>query len=104
VHLVDTERELSEVAASLAEARTFYLDTEFDSTRDGKTLCLLQISGGGRAFLVDTLRLSALGPLAALLSDPSREWVLHAGSQDVELLALRLDLPGPPRVFDTQMA
>jgi len=104
VHLVDTERELAEVAASLADARTLYLDTEFDSTRDGKTLCLLQISKGERVHLIDTLRLGSLDALRPLLADGGREWVLHAGSQDVDLLAIRFDLPEPPRVFDTQVA
>lgn len=104
MHLVETQRELAEVAQSLADARTLYLDTEFDSTREGKTLCLLQLSKGERVHLVDALRLGALEPLAPLLRDPARSWVLHAGSQDVDLLAIRFDLPGPPRVFDTQVA
>ncbi len=104
MHLIDTERELAEVGAQLTGTRTLYLDTEFDSTREGKTLCLLQISQGERVFLVDTLRLGALEPLGPILADPSRVWVLHAGSQDVDLLAIRFDLPAPPRVFDTQVA
>ncbi|GMV14946.1 MAG: ribonuclease D [Polyangiaceae bacterium] len=104
MHLIDTERELAEVATQLTGPCALYLDTEFDSTREGKTLCLLQISQGERVFLVDTLRLGSLEPLRPVLTDPSRVWVLHAGSQDVELLAIRLDLPEPPRVFDTQIA
>ncbi|MBK7584138.1 MAG: HRDC domain-containing protein [Myxococcales bacterium] len=104
MHVVDSETELRTVAASLAEAQTLYLDTEFDSTRDGKTLCLLQLSGGEQVHLIDTLRLSSLEPLRGVLADPARAWVLHAGSQDVELLALRFDLKAPPRVFDTQVA
>ncbi|MCC6903126.1 MAG: HRDC domain-containing protein [Polyangiaceae bacterium] len=104
MHLIETQTELGEVAARLADARTLYLDTEFDSTRDGKTLCLLQISAGERVHLIDTLRLASLDALRPLLTDSSREWVLHAGSQDVDLLAIRFDLPEPPRVFDTQVA
>ncbi|MCK6537243.1 MAG: HRDC domain-containing protein [Polyangiaceae bacterium] len=104
MHLIQSESELAEVAASLADATTLYLDTEFDSTRDGKTLCLVQISKGERVHLIDPLRLSSLDVLRPVLADPAREWVLHAGSQDVDLLAIRFDLPEPPRVFDTQVA
>lgn len=32
------------------------------------------------------------------------EWVVHAGQQDVELLVERVELEGPPRLFDTQVA
>lgn len=104
MHLIQSEQELADVARTLSDATTLYLDTEFDSTRDGKTLCLLQISKGERVHLVDTLRLGSLSPLREILSDPGRQWVLHAGSQDVDLLATRFELATPPRVFDTQVA
>lgn len=104
MHLVETETELVRTAEALSAARTLYLDTEFDSTRDGKTLCLLQISAGAEVYLVDALRLGSLGALAPVLCDPERTWVVHAGSQDVDLIAIALDVTEPPRLFDTQVA
>jgi ribonuclease D len=104
VILVDSARGLDEAARALANADPLFVDTEFDSNRDGTTLCLLQVSGGETAYLVDTLRLGALAPLAPIFSDPARTWVLHAGFQDVALLMQRFRLDAPPKLFDTQVA
>lgn len=102
--LVDNQRGLGLIADSLRAAPTLFLDTEFDSSRAGSTLCLLQLSDGGRIHLIDALRLRSLDALGPLFSDPEREWVLHAGTQDIGLLAERFGLKAPPRVFDTQVA
>ena len=104
MHLVDSERELLAVAASLAPARRVYLDAEFDSRREGTTLCVLQVADAERTHLLDALRLPSLAPLAPILGDPGREWVLHSGREDVALVLTALGLPAPPRVFDTQVA
>jgi ribonuclease D len=39
-----------------------------------------------------------------VLAAPDTEWVLHAASQDVELLTDRLQLESLPKLFDTQVA
>ena len=104
MHWVDSQAELSRVAADLAGARALYLDTEFDSGRGETLLCLLQISGGASIHLIDTLRLSSLEALRPVLCDPELEWVVHAGSQDVALVMARVGLSEMPRVFDTQVA
>jgi ribonuclease D len=104
MQLVDSQSGLELIADSLADARSLFLDTEFDSSREGRVLCVLQISDGGRIHLIDTLRLQNLDALRPVLAAPDREWVLHAGSQDVELLAERFSLKQPPHVFDTQVA
>jgi ribonuclease D len=104
MQLVDTRPALEAAAAALSGAKTLYLDTEFESSREGTTLCLLQLSRGDEAYLFDALRLTALEPLARVLGAADTTWVVHAGQQDVPLLAERLSLAAPPRVFDTQVA
>src|SRR5262245_35953325 len=99
--LIDTQAGLERACRELGGPSVF-LDTEFESTRSGAELCLLQLSNGERIFLIDTLRLHALDPLFALLKN-AREWVLHSGLQDVGLLRSRLGLKDPPPIFDTQV-
>jgi ribonuclease D len=102
--LVDTDAGLAEVTRSLSGADTYYLDTEFESARSGKTLSVVQVSRGDDIHLVDALRLRHLEPLGRVLGRSGVTWVLHAGLQDVELLERRLGLREVPRLFDTQIA
>jgi ribonuclease D len=103
-----------EVAASAAIARErgrLGIDTEFMSEgRYRALLCLTQVAvddeqaaGGARTILIDGLADVEIAPLAALLSDPEIEIVLHAGRQDIAILrrAWRTD---PVNIFDTQIA
>jgi ribonuclease D len=101
--LVDDVRGLTLACGALRGSDVFYLDTEFDSGREGTRLCLIQIGAGEEVFVVDALRLNDLTPLGALLGGPDRTWVLHAGQQDVPLLSERIGV-GPSRIFDTQIA
>lgn len=94
---------LEKACDSLARDTVFYLDTEFDSGRDGTVLCLVQVSSGREVYLVDALSIRDLTPLGAVLGHPEAVWVLHAGQQDVPLLRDHLGCE-PPRVFDTQIA
>jgi ribonuclease D len=102
--LVDSGPELERAIDALRGARTLYVDTEFESSRAGTTLCILQLSAGGEVFLIDALAFADLSPLRAVLGEPKAEWVLHAGQQDVPLIANSLSLAQPPAVFDTQVA
>jgi ribonuclease D len=104
MQLVDTQRALADVASAFTGASTFYIDTEFESRRDGTDLCLVQVSDGRSLFLIDALRLASFDVLRPVLGDSSSEWVVHAGGQDVPLLVERLKLDAPPRIFDTQVA
>jgi len=105
VELIQSEAGLHEAARELSGASRLYLDTEFESTRAGTTLCLLQLSRGDHTtFLIDTLRVDGLRPVSEVLANPQAEWVLHAGQQDVVLLMSSLALEKPPRLFDTQVA
>lgn len=103
MQFVADSRALEQACRKLAAQRVFHLDTEFDSLREGTSLCLIQISAGGDILLVDALTIADLSPLGAVLAQPDATWVLHAGQQDVPLLRDRLHVE-PPRVFDTQIA
>ncbi|MGC4095348.1 MAG: hypothetical protein QM756_46965 [Polyangiaceae bacterium] len=101
--LVADPQQLERAAQALGQHQVFYLDTEFDSGRDGTELCLIQVSAGAEVFLVDALSLRDLTPLGAVLAQPDATWVLHAGQQDVPLLRDRMGVEAP-RLFDTQIA
>ena len=101
---VDTDEALNAAVDALAPASHFFIDTEFESTRGGTTLCLLQISDGHKIYLFDALKLSSLVPLRDAIADEGKEWVLHAGQQDLPLIQSSLDIGPHHRVFDTQVA
>lgn len=103
--LVTSAAQLKECAGKLAQATQLSMDTEFDFVGPAKKLCLLQVwSGSGDIYLIDTIALTALEPLAESVSRPDVEWIVHAGDQDVALIREALHLPACPRVFDTQVA
>src|SRR4051812_2070893 len=89
---VDSVGELERAASALVSSPRLYLDTEFESGRGSTRLCLLQISSGTEIFLVDTLKLGSLVPLASVLARPDVQWVFHAGLQDLALIEQRLQI------------
>ncbi len=104
MRLIEKDSELSALVEELKGARRFFVDTEFESVRGGTTLSLIQIHDGKEVHLVDGLRLPSLTALGPALSGDEREWVLHAGQQDVPLLMDHLGLKELPRLLDTQVA
>ena len=85
------------------------VDTEFmrrNTFYPQVALLQLRFEGGGAgdtAWLVDPLALQDPSPLAALLTDPEVEKVLHSASEDLEVFQRWLGvLPQP--LFDTQRA
>lgn len=101
--MISTRDELSAGARELEGAPRYYVDTEFESSKRGKLLSLIQISRGDEVFIVDALQLPSLGELGEVMCRPDAEWVLHAGLQDVELLLARFERTDAPRLFDTQV-
>ncbi|MDY7561228.1 ribonuclease D [Pseudomonas sp. 10B1] len=80
------------------------LDTEFMRVDTFYPIAaLLQIGDGARAFLIDPLLISNWAPLSALLENPNVIKVVHACSEDLEVL-LRLTGSLPAPLFDTQLA
>ena len=64
---------------------------------------LIQVGDGERAYLIDPLLIGDWRPLAALLENPAVIKVVHACSEDLEVL-LRLTGSLPVPLFDTQLA
>jgi len=103
VRVLATPEELSLGLRELEGAPRYYVDTEFESSKRGKQLSLIQLSRGDEVFIIDALQLPSLADLEAVIFAPSCEWVLHAGLQDVELLLAEFDRASPPALFDTQV-
>lgn len=80
------------------------LDTEFMRVDTFYPIAgLLQVSEGERAYLIDPLLIDDWSPFAALLEDPQVIKVVHACSEDLEVL-LRLTGSLPVPLFDSQLA
>jgi ribonuclease D len=101
---IDTPEAMAAAAERLASARALAVDTEADSFYHYfHKCCLIQISDGETAYLVDPLTLKDLGPLGRLLASRGATKVLHAAEQDV--MYLRRDYGfGVAPVFDTMIA
>jgi ribonuclease D len=101
---VDTEDGLQRAVRYLARARALAVDTEADSFYHYfHKCCLIQISDGEAAYLVDPLALKRLDPLGEVLASPGILKVLHAAEQDI--LYLRRDYGFTVRpLFDTMIA
>jgi len=102
--LAHDEETLSAIAASARATGLLALDTEFmrEKTYFAK-LCLIQLATEDGSWMIDPLSGGELGVLADVLLDPTVVKVLHAGSQDLEILTRILGAPPVP-VFDTQVA
>lgn len=80
------------------------LDTEFMRVDTFYPIAgLLQVSEGERAYLIDPLLIDDWSPFAALLEDQQVIKVVHACSEDLEVL-LRLTGSLPVPLFDSQLA
>ena len=98
---VDTESALSACVKALASAEVIGFDTEF--MREGRylpELALIGLAADAGVWLVDPVGLDLM-PMKTLLEGES-VFVMHAGSQDLEILQLVFDIE-PARYFDTQI-
>ena len=96
---------LAAAIETMLSAPVIALDTEFMRERTYYArLCLIQVAAGDDTFLIDALALKgALRPLARVLAAPDIVKVVHAGSQDVEVLLRETGSTVAP-IFDTQIA
>lgn len=101
---VDTGADLADFVAALARADWFAIDTEFLRERTYyPKLCLIQIATPDLIGCIDPLAIDDLSPLYAVLNDARITKVMHACSQDLEILyQLTGQVPAP--LFDTQLA
>ena len=99
---IDTTDGLAALVDELSGEPEIALDTEFHRERTyWPEVSVVQLGWSGGIALVDALVVD-IAPLAALLG-PGRTIVMHAGSQDLEVL-LRACGTVPDRLFDTQLA
>jgi len=99
---IDTEDGLTSVLDQLAEQPRYALDTEFHRERTyWPKVALVQIAWPGDLVLIDPLEVD-LAPMRRLMEQDSLA-VLHAASQDLEVLELATGTV-PRRLFDTQIA
>jgi len=94
--------DFEELVDELVRADAYALDTEFHRERTYlPELAVVQLATRDRIALVDALAVD-LGPLRRAL-DSDAICVMHAGSQDLEILDLVCGAV-PKRMFDTQIA
>nr|WP_319527505.1 ribonuclease D [Pseudomonas laurentiana] len=104
IHWICDDRSLAEHCLQWQQLPFVALDTEFMRVDTFYPKAgLIQVGDGARAFLIDPLQIGDWQPLARLLENPQVTKVLHACSEDLEVL-LRLTGSLPAPLFDTQLA
>ncbi|WP_166359895.1 ribonuclease D [Pseudomonas akapageensis] len=104
IHWIGDDASLASHCAQWLRLPYVALDTEFMRVDTFYPIAgLIQVGDGVRAYLIDPLLISDWSPFAALLDDPAVIKVLHACSEDLEVL-LRLTGSLPAPLFDTQLA
>lgn len=104
IHWILDDQTLAEHCQRWRELPFVALDTEFMRVDTFYPKAgLIQVGDGKRAFLIDPLKIGDWQPLAGLLEDSAVVKVLHACSEDLEVL-LRLTGKLPQPLFDTQLA
>jgi ribonuclease D len=100
----DLERLAGDLASALAADPLVAADTEAAGYhRYSDAVCLLQLSTRERTWLVDTMALGSLNPIAEAFEEPNIEIVFHDADYDLRLLDrdFGLDVRG---LFDTKIA
>ncbi|WP_295478318.1 ribonuclease D [uncultured Pseudomonas sp.] len=104
IHWVRDDDSLARQCAHWQSLPFIALDTEFMRVDTFYPIAgLLQVGYANDAWLIDPLLIEDWRPLARLLEDSSVTKVLHACSEDLEVL-LRLTGSLPVPLFDTQLA
>lgn len=100
--LLDRDEEFADGIAALGPI--VGVDTEFMRVRTFHPIpALYQLAADGRVLLVDAQADATFAALKALLLDPARTKVMHACSEDLEVIGVHLDLR-PVNLIDTQIA
>lgn len=100
---IDSPRDFRLLVDEVCETRAYALDTEFHRERTYlPVLAVIQIATPDRIVLVDPLAVD-VSPLRKALERDDIVCVMHAASQDLEILELACGA-APCRLFDTQIA
>ena len=95
---------LRHVCAQAEDEGCLALDVEFIREQSyAPKVALVQIALSDTCAIVDPLCIEDLSPLLTLLSAPHVLKVLHAATQDMDVLSWHSETP-PARIFDTQIA
>src|SRR5690606_2201808 len=101
---VQKNERMAEVAERLAEADIVAADTEAAGYhRYHDRVCLLQLATRDATYVVDTLAVTDLSPLAGVFADPAREVVFHDADYDLRILNRDFGLV-VRGLFDTKIA
>ena len=102
--MVETESQLGQAADEWRSCEVLGVDTEFVRERTWRAdLGLVQVSDGKKVWLVDPLKTGPLHPLSGLFENQSVIKILHAPSEDLDVLLYTTgSVPDP--LFDTQTA
>lgn len=104
MRLIESMRELETLAARLGRERLVAADTEAAGYhRYVDRLCLLQLSTRDETWLVDTLAVGSLNPMADVFEDPAIEIIFHDADYDLRLLDRDFDVH-VGGLFDTKIA
>ncbi|MGE3804110.1 MAG: ribonuclease D, partial [Gemmataceae bacterium] len=88
----------------LVGCERFGIDTEFVGEQSYHPhLCLVQVAAPDRLFLIDPFSVGPLDPFWELVTDPTREVIVHAGREEVRLCKLWSGR-APTRLVDLQIA
>lgn len=101
---IDDEKGMHGLREAVGRSSSLGIDTEFVRTDTFHArLGLVQVEADGAIFLVDALKSSVVKALGECIASRQREWLLHAGAEDLEVL--RGCWPATSAVvFDTQIA
>ncbi|TFH85565.1 ribonuclease D [Billgrantia azerbaijanica] len=103
IRWIDTPEALDAACDAMAEAEVLAVDTEFFREKTFHPVpALIQFSAGGPAYLIDPLAVDCSEALRRLLAEGPLK-LLHASSEDLEVLARWAGVPVAPLV-DTQVA
>ncbi|MFK0088749.1 ribonuclease D [Pseudomonas sp. NPDC090755] len=104
IHWICDDSSLAEHCLQWRKLPFVAVDTEFMRVDTFYPIAgLIQVGDGARAYLIDPLLIGNWQPLAELLEDRQVIKVLHACSEDLEVLS-RLTGSLPTPLFDTQLA
>ena len=102
--MIESAQQLEQVVNDWLKCDVIGIDTEFVRERTWRAdLGLVQLSDGKTVWLVDPLKTGTLDPLAALLNNHDIVKILHAPSEDLDVLLYTTGAVPEP-LFDTQIA
>ena len=102
--LVKTEQELSEAVSLFQNCKEIAIDTESNGLYAyGERVCLIQIATSDQCFIIDTLSIRDMSPLADMLSDRNVLKIIHGSDYDLRCLDRDYGF-NLHSIFDTQIA